>query len=505
MKQRDNTDETRANDHSVGRRTVLKSAGMVGLGGFGVWDRMPTANEPPTSMNDVLVGVPWTARDVRRTIERYLPTDAHVVRTNEILKYAVVRPPEPDTESATRQFMDTLATKPGIAYAELDGTVTPLFTPNDPFFDNNDPHQYVPQTVRAPAAWNTTFGSPDVTVAMLDRGVEYDHPDLAANVADDPGKDFTDAADGDPYIDENEEEHGTAVAGIMVAVTNNNRGIAGLSQSTLICGRVMNENGEERIGGFADAIQWAADRGADIINMSIGQNAGERTLRRAVAYAYREGALLVCSAGNANDADVRYPAVYPETIAVSALSRDGSFFPKSNSGPVVELTAPGEDVLTTGTGSSGSRYPDNTSLYIFSGTSASTPVVSGVAALALSRYDMTNVELRVHLRATAVDVGLPPEQQGHGRVDALNAVTTPPPQVPAVAPSGNPPSDPDGDGLYEDVNGNGGPDFDDVVILYKNRNDPAVENHAAAYDFNGNGEFEFDDIVDLYEEVQAAR
>jgi serine protease len=407
------------------------SAGLLGgvAGGTGLArGDGPPVRTPASKAAEVLVGVSQPADGVRETVERHVPANAGVVHANGALGYAAVGFPASAPAVARRAFIDAITNRPGIEYAELNGTYEAVATPADPRYGE----QYVPQLLGAESAWETTFGDSDVRVAVVDTGVAYDHPDLAANVrsaaAGGPGRDFVTRGeairDGDPQPDSPEEGHGTKVAGIVAALTDNDTGIAGLSQSTLLCGRVLDARLRGRFSDIADGIQWATDHGADVINLSLGGTTDSAAMRAAVAYAAERSVLVVAAAGNeGNDAAVVYPAAYEECLAVGALTREGDLARFSNTGPEVGLAAPAVDLHTTETDG---RYGG------FKGSSAATAVVSGVAGLALARWDLSGAELRYHLRNTAVDVGLGAEKAGAGRVDAANAVGTLPKRLTIV-------------------------------------------------------------------------
>ena len=398
---------------SVSRRTFLRATGVAGataaVGGVTV---ATPGREPGPKENEVLVGVSVSAGDLEDVISPHVPSSGKIAHKNENLRYAAVRFPSEAPEVAQQNFIDAITGRPGVKYAEVNGTYEAFYTPSDPRFSD----QYAPQMVNADDAWDTTLGSLDVTIAVIDTGVQYTHSDLYGNFRSDPGYDFVDD-DAGPYPDNKSTEyHGTHVSGIAGAITDNGTGVAGISNSTLINGRALDENGGGSYADVADAIEWAADEGADIINMSLGGGAST-TVESAVSYAQNQGSLIVAAAGNGYGASVSYPAAYPECVAVSALDSDATLASYSNVGSQVELCAPGTDVLSTTTNDRGSYEK-------LSGTSMATPVVSGVAGLALARWDLTNSQVRSHLNQTAVGVGLPASQQGNGRVDAFNAVTT---------------------------------------------------------------------------------
>ncbi len=253
----------------------------------------------------------------------------------------------------------------------------------------------------------------------MDTGAQNSHPDLTDNYKSNPGKDFVDS-DSDPSPDAPQKEyHATHVSGIAAGGIDNGVGTTGQGNSSLINGRALDESGSGSTSDIADAIRWAADQGADVINMSLGGGGYTSTMKNAVTYASNNGVFIACAAGNDGSSSVSYPAGYSECLAVSAIDSNGNLASFSQYGSKVELAAPGVNVLSTTTETRGSYEK-------LSGTSMATPVVSGVAGLTLSQWDLTNSELRSHLKNTAVDIGLSSDKQGSGRVDAYNAVTTDP-------------------------------------------------------------------------------
>ena len=395
---------------SLDRRGFIQAAGTLGLL-QGIAES--GAAKQPERRNELLVGVSPSTASVQQTVARAIPAEARVVSENSRLGYATVELPARTSTSAQSAVATAVARRSGIEYVEQNKTHRALYTPNDPLFED----QYAPQMVNAPVAWDTTPGEREVTIAVVDTGVQYDHPDLQGNFGSNKGRDFVDN-DSDPSPDvPNKEYHATHVAGIVAAETDNNRGIAGISNGTLLGVRTLNESGTGYTSDIADGIQWATDQGADIINLSLGGGGYTETMQKAVSYAYGEGVLLVAAAGNDYGGPVDYPAAYDECIAVSALNSNGDLATYSNVGPEVELCAPGSGVLSTTTEVRGSYERIN-------GTSMSTPLVSGVAALVLSQQDLSNEELRSRLTSTATDVGLSSDEQGAGRIDAALAVSS---------------------------------------------------------------------------------
>jgi subtilisin family serine protease/beta-mannanase len=388
---------------SFDRREFLKVAGTVGvLSGAA---ETTVAQQSGGRRNELLVGIAPSA-NARQTAQRALPTDARIVGENDTLGYVRAELPERDSAGTAASVASTVASRRGVEYAEPNAIYEALAVPNDPRFGD----QYAPEMVNAPDAWNTTYGDGEVTIAVVDQGIKYDHPDLEANVASDRGRDFVDD-DDNPYPDSlSDEHHGTHVAGIAAAGTDNGTGIAGISNATLLSVRALDETESGSTADIADGIQWASDNGADIINLSLGGGFTE-TLQAAVSYANEAGALLVTAAGN-DGGSVNYPAAYDECVAVSALDPDGSLASYSSRGTEIELAAPGTSLLSTWT---------DDGYETLSGTSMAAPVVSGVAALVLSQENLTKGELRSRLKNAAVDVGLSSEEQGSGRVDAAVA------------------------------------------------------------------------------------
>ncbi|WP_439027202.1 S8 family serine peptidase [Haloarchaeobius sp. DT45] len=408
-----------SNQPSPSRRTFLQATGLAaGAAAVPGLTAATPGRSPGPKENELLVGVSASASvaDAKAAVTSDLPANAEVVHENHDLGYMAVRLPDQASVQADSAVAEAMKQKPGVKYVEENTTHYALATPNDPKFGD----QYAPQQVRAPSAWDTTQGSSDVTIAVVDQGVMYDHPDLSARFGSDKGQDFVDS-DADPYPDSMADEyHGTHVAGICAGTTDNGTGIAGMSDSTLLSGRALSEQGSGSTADIADAVQWAADQGADIINMSLGGGGYTNTMKNAVSYAVDNGALPICAAGNDGASSVSYPAAYNECVAVSAVDENENLASFSNYGSEIDVAAPGVDILST--------WTENVSQYggkynKISGTSMACPAAAGVAALGLAADPTLTVsELRSKLKNTAVDIGLPSNQQGAGRVDAANIV-----------------------------------------------------------------------------------
>lgn len=245
-----------------------------------------------------------------------------------------------------------------------------------------------------------------VNVALLDTGLDPDHPDLQANYRG--GYDFVND-DPDPRDDNG---HGTQVAGVLGA-RENGFGLVGVAPRVNLWElKVLDSQAQGSISDVVRGLEWAVEHGIQVVNMSLGTPEDSRTLREAVRAAWEAGLVLIAPVGN-ESSKVLYPAAYPEVIAVGAIDRKGELAWFSNTGPEVELVAPGEEIPTT--------YLER-GYRLASGTSFAAPHVAGVAALLISAGVRDNEEVRLRLTSTAEDLGLVPHAQGHGLVDAEHAV-----------------------------------------------------------------------------------
>lgn len=291
-----------------------------------------------------------------------------------------------------------------VEYAEPNTTLHASYVPNDPDYKTK---QYAPQKVSAEQAWDTTQSSSNVKIAVIDTGVDYNHPDLSGKVI--KGADFVDD-DNDP-IDEN--EHGTHVAGIAAANTNNGVGIAGLApKASILAVRVLDADGSGSLDDVAQGIRYAADQGAQVINLSLGGAIGSKTLQDAVNYAWNKGSVVVAAAGNSGVALPSYPAYYSNAIAVAATDQNDQKASFSNFGTWVDIAAPGVDIYST---------TPNNQYASFSGTSMASPVVAGVAGL-LAAQGKNASQIRAALEDTADPVTGTGTLFQNGRVNAAKAV-----------------------------------------------------------------------------------
>lgn len=243
--------------------------------------------------------------------------------------------------------------------------------PNDPEYSK----QWNLHSIGMEAAWQEAKGK-DVVVAVIDTGVTV-VPDLQ-NTKFVPGYDFV----NDKTEANDDVGHGTHVAGTIAQSTNNNYGVAGIAYEAKIMPiKVLGATGGGTVADIAEGIRFAADNGANIINLSLGGNAPSSVMEKAVNYAHDKGVVVVAAAGNSNENEASYPARYPKVISVAALDSAGVKAPYSNFGAGVDISAPGGS--ETGTILQETIDPRNGNSIItgYQGTSMAAPHVAGVAAL----------------------------------------------------------------------------------------------------------------------------
>ncbi|MET0963188.1 MAG: S8 family serine peptidase [Noviherbaspirillum sp.] len=324
--------------------------------------------------------------------------------------------------------VERLSRNPHIKYAELDRLVSPNVVTNDPYLGS----QWALGKVGAGAAWELTQGG-GITIAILDSGVDGSHPDLAAQMV--PGFNFmdnnTDTADVNG--------HGTAVAGVAAAASNNALGVAGMAgQAKIMPLRIADANAYAYYSTIAQGITYAADHGARIANCSYGGVAGSASIQSAAQYMKGRGGLVFVSAGNNGVNENITPTT--TMIAVSATDQSDNRTSWSSYGSFVSVAAPGMSYTTSRGGAYGQ----------WSGTSFSSPLAAGVAALMMAaRPSLDSAQLEKLLFSTAVDIGAAGRDiyYGYGRVDAhaavsaaagsVVAVDTQPPVVAISAPLGS--------------------------------------------------------------------
>ena len=261
--------------------------------------------------------------------------------------------------------------------------------------------------VDAPLAWDAFAATDPVIIAIIDSGVDYTHADLAQQMWTDSngyvGYDFV----GSDNYPQDELGHGTHVAGIVGAQFDNGIGISGLCPNARIMAvRLLDENGVGTAEMGAQAIQYAVDNGATVINASWGSNWPSEILKAAIDYAQSQGVIVVASAGNENWTVDHYPATYENVIAVASTDSDDVKASLSNYGSWVDISAPGQEILSLrGVGTNLCSDDDcvyDTEYLVASGTSMACPHVTAVAGLIVSQYpDLSIDQVRARLLGTA--------------------------------------------------------------------------------------------------------
>lgn len=304
----------------------------------------------------------------------------------------------------------TEAIEPNYIYRALE-------IPNDPDYGK----QWNLRSINVETAWDDSKGD-GVTVAVIDTGVSA-VPDLAETTFVE-GYDFvsdrTEASD--------DKGHGTHVAGTIAQSTNNNYGVAGVAYKAQIMPlKVLSASGAGEVADIAEAIRFAADHGANVINVSLGGMGDSIVMKSAVDYAHSKGVVIVAAAGNADSNSASFPARYPNVIAVSALDSTGAKAPYSNFGAGVDISAPGGSTAESEAGGILQETIDpQTGAPIFAtfqGTSMAAPHVAGVAALIRSAGIENPDEIAAVLKKSARVVKEDPfNYYGAGQLDAGAAV-----------------------------------------------------------------------------------
>jgi thermitase len=304
-------------------------------------------------------------------------------------------------DEALMRVKEALEEAPGVEAVDFNYLRRVNYVPNDARFGK----QYALRRIKASRAWNETRGSLGTKIAIVDSGIRDSHPDLNAKVV--AQRDFV---NGDRKA-EDTLGHGTHVAGIAAAETNNGTGTAGVCpECTLMAAKVVGRNGTGTTADAIAGIVWSAKNGAKVINVSIGAYGYVKAEHDAVKYAAGKGAVLIAAAGNDNVSTKTYIAAYPEVIAVAATNNVNRRAKFSNKGRWVDVAAPGVGIVST--------FPSR-GYRSLSGTSFSAPHVAGVAGL-LASQGRSPAEIRRRILGTARDLGPRGKDTlyGHGLVDA---------------------------------------------------------------------------------------
>jgi thermitase len=339
---------------------------------------------------------------------------------------------------SVEQAMDRFSHRPGVEFAEPNYILRAQL-PTKVIEDQFD--QWALENIAAPAAWSE-FGAVPYRplLAIVDTGITFDHPELVANIWENPGEtgeNYNNSIDDDNngYLDDwrgwdfvngdnepaDDQMHGTAVSSVAAA-GDNDIGIVGVCPWCQLVGvKVLDSSGAGNLAVVADGIGYAAQIGADVINLSLGATSTSDTLGLAVADAWNAGAVVVAGAGNNGIKTLFYPAAYPEAMAIASTDEFDLHSCFSNFYPdFISVSAPGGAVIVADITNQETGYGT------YNGTSLSAPHVTGLAGLLFSQEPKpTNQEVRSIIENSAVDLGPPgfDDAFGHGRIDALRAVT----------------------------------------------------------------------------------
>jgi subtilisin family serine protease len=350
---------------------------------------------------------------------------------------------ELDPTVSVSHAVEVLSANPNLAFAEpdylgnaTDVSTSPSYSPNDPLYGV----QWGLAKIDIETAWTETEGSPTVIIAIIDSGIDLTHVDLAdhlwvnpgeipGNGLDDDNNGFIDDVHGWNFVSNtndvsDDNGHGTLVSGVAAAIANNGQGVAGVCpHCTILPVKAMQASGVANYSAIASAIRYAADKGAKVINLSLGGYANSNTLSNAINYAISKGAVLVAGAGNDHLTQPFYPAAYDSVLAVAGTKNDDTKESFSNYGTWVDVSAPAYAIRTTALGGDWANG---------SGTSMASPFAAGLAGLLLAQHpdwDQALVRSQIIHTTDPIDslnptyVGL----LGSGRLNAGTAMQPPHP------------------------------------------------------------------------------
>jgi subtilisin family serine protease len=304
---------------------------------------------------------------------------------------------------------DVEYTEPHYLYLTNETNPSPATdAPNDLLYTK---YQWNLPIIETVAGWGVGKGSENVIVGVVDTGVDTNHSDLQGRLL--KGYNVVDPSSS-PMDDVG---HGTHVAGIISALVNNGEGVAGITwYNPILPVKVLDATGAGNTYNVAQGIIWAADHGAKVINMSLGNYADANFLHDAIKYAYNKDIVLIAASGNDNTENPGYPAAYPEVFAVAAADASKKKAAFSNFGDYIAVTAPGVNIAST--------YPHN-QYAALSGTSMASPHVTALAALIRSTNpQLKNTEVMDIMRKSAEDLGTPGKDKyyGYGQIDVIKAL-----------------------------------------------------------------------------------
>lgn len=359
--------------------------------------------------------------------------------TKDTEPFRVIKVPEGRVAEKVHEY----ARRPDVVYAEPNYVAQAFYMPDDPYYS----YQWnfgalVNHGIGMEKAWDVTRGDPGVVVAIVDTGIAYETTSVYAIAPDLSGTTFVpgyDFVNNDSHPND-DNSHGTHVAGTVAQRTGNGLGTAGIAfQTALMPVKVLDKRGSGTYSNIAKGIHYAADNGAQVINLSLGGSVPSATLEEALAYAYNKGVTIVAAAGNDGLGTLSYPAAYDDyVIAVGATRYDGTRAYYSNYGNSLDLMAPGGDInvdqngdgvgdgILQNTFDPNTKNPQTFGYWLFQGTSMASPHVAGVAALLIAHGNAkTPDDVRSALQETALDLGSKAGWEagyGWGLVDATAAL-----------------------------------------------------------------------------------
>ncbi len=390
----------------------------------------------------------------RNVINSVLLKNYEISYQSKYLPFIVVRFNEKRKD--INEVIKELSNIKGVKKVTRNAILKPFAVPNDPLYYL----QWHFKKIGMENAWDFGFGSQNVKVAVLDDGFAYRNGPIPSYESDEvissdgryhmaPDLENInviatyDFIHGDSFPDPS-SPHGTHVLGTIAQTTNNFYGVAGISPDvSLILVQVLGPTGGTA-SQIADGIAFAINKGAKVMNMSLGgppgDSSGMTVLHLAIKEAYSKGALILCAAGNSGVSELSYPAGFKEAVAVGATDYNDSLTWYSQYGEGLEIVAPGGDLNVDANGdgnpdgvlqntcyeSGGKPIVDSFYFFLLQGTSMATPHVTGVVALCLSQDSMlTNLDLRIIITGTAFDLGEKGYdlRYGFGRIDAFKAVS----------------------------------------------------------------------------------
>ncbi len=406
----------------------------------------PSGDDGPSISADRL-------RMVASMLDRYDATPVRTLNSGDVQLWKV-------PEGRELVTAEKLSAEPRVEYAEPNYVYHAFGAPNDPDLNK----QWAHPLIDSPAAWDITTGGASFYIAIIDSGIDLDHPDLAGKIVS--GRDYVDG--GEPW---DKNGHGTHVAGIAAAVTNNGIGVAGMDwQAQIMPVRVLDAEGRGWVSDITDGITWAYRNGAKVLNLSLGGLDHSQTMQDAVNSAHAAGSLVMAAMGNCRNYDppdcpivnpTHYPAAYDHVMAVAATTKTDTYARYSQYGAHCDIAAPGGEIdYWDDRDAIFSTLPTYDDFYwrtaygyskdygYSQGTSMAAPYVAGLATLVWAvKPSLTPDQVQGVIETAADDLGLPgwDPDFGYGRINALTALQA---VIPPSAPTLLPVANPDGDGTF---------------------------------------------------------